>query len=114
LSQHDEIKEDVWNVVKLLTDSLVLDSGTLDLEHVDVEYSSNAFVLKTNKSSAVAFRHGPGFASPEDCVDCCSDEDVSLGFEGDVLSSIELDHHGDLGGPLVDLGADFDVFVYLL
>jgi hypothetical protein len=111
LSQRDEIKY-VGGVVKPFADSVVLDSVAFDLEHVDVEDVLDAFVLKTNQSSTVAFRQGPGFASPEDCVDGGGNEDVSLGFDGDVFCPIELNHpHEDQGGPLVDLGTDFDVFV---
>jgi hypothetical protein len=95
----------------MFADSLIFDSVTFDLEHVDVEYALDAFVLEANQSSAVAFIHSPGFASPEDCVDSSDNEDISLGLEGDALCPVKLDHHGDLGCPLVDSGTDSDVFM---
>ncbi len=75
----------MWNVIEAFSDSFVLYPVSFDLEHVNVEDSSDAFVLEANQSFAVAFRHSPGFASPEDCVDGGSNEDVPLGLEGDVF-----------------------------
>jgi hypothetical protein len=68
LPHHDEVKYAGEDVMEAFEDSVILDSIAFDLEHVDVEDVSDAFVLKVNQSSAVVFRHGPGFASPEDCV----------------------------------------------